>query len=98
FVIPANDDASKSIDLILTTVCEAIAEGIEERKVERIDNKDEELQAEGEEQPRQRRARVRRRTNEDTPLQDEAPAAEAPAQDEAPAAEAPAQDEAPAAE
>ncbi len=37
FVIPANDDASKSIDLILSTVCNAMAEGLEERKVEKVD-------------------------------------------------------------
>ncbi|KAA6318405.1 30S ribosomal protein S2 [termite gut metagenome] len=37
FVIPANDDATKSIDLILEVCCAAIAEGIEERKVEKID-------------------------------------------------------------
>ena len=50
FVIPANDDASKSIDIILATVCEAIKEGLEERKVEQIDNKDE--NAEDEEAPK----------------------------------------------
>ena len=92
FVIPANDDASKSIDLILATVCEAINEGIEERKIERIDNKDEEAPAE-EEKPR--RARVRRRVAEEAPAE-EAPVAEAPVE-EAPA-EAPAEEEAPAAE
>ena len=59
FVIPANDDASKSIDLILATVCEAISEGLEERKVEKVDNKDAEAAPEGEAKPR--RARVRRR-------------------------------------
>ncbi|KAA6314240.1 30S ribosomal protein S2 [termite gut metagenome] len=37
FVIPANDDATKSIELILEVCCSAIAEGIEERKVEKID-------------------------------------------------------------
>src|SRR5574344_312167 len=37
YVIPANDDASKSIDVILTAVCEAIKEGLEERKVEKAD-------------------------------------------------------------
>ena len=42
YVIPANDDASKSIDIILSTVCAAMAEGIEERKVEKIDEKEEE--------------------------------------------------------
>ena len=37
FVIPANDDAAKSIDLILGVVCQAISEGIEERKIEKAD-------------------------------------------------------------
>ena len=35
FVIPANDDATKSIATILDTVCAAIAEGAEERKLEK---------------------------------------------------------------
>jgi len=35
FVIPANDDASKSIDLITRTLAEAVAEGLNERKVEK---------------------------------------------------------------
>jgi len=35
FPIPANDDASKSISLILDVVCGAILEGLEERKLER---------------------------------------------------------------
>lgn len=35
FPIPANDDASKSISLIVDVVCSAIQEGIEERKLER---------------------------------------------------------------
>jgi small subunit ribosomal protein S2 len=37
FVIPANDDATKSIEVILSALCEAINEGLEERKVEKID-------------------------------------------------------------
>jgi small subunit ribosomal protein S2 len=37
FVIPANDDATKSIELILGALCGAIQEGLEERKVEKID-------------------------------------------------------------
>ena len=37
FVIPANDDASKSIEVILDACCAAIAEGVEERKAERVD-------------------------------------------------------------
>lgn len=35
FVIPANDDASKSINKILTTVTEGIAEGLANRKAEK---------------------------------------------------------------
>ena len=46
FAIPANDDASKSIELILATVCEAMTEGLEERKVEKVDTKDAEEAAE----------------------------------------------------
>ena len=97
FVIPANDDASKSIDIILATVCEAINEGIQERKVERIDNKDEEAEEseEREERPA-RRTRVRRRIGEDAPKAEKAPKAEAPAE-EAPKAEEP-KEEAPKAE
>jgi small subunit ribosomal protein S2 len=35
FVIPANDDASKSISIILDTICDAIKEGLSERKNEK---------------------------------------------------------------
>ncbi len=35
FPIPANDDASKSISLILDYVCESVAEGLNERKMEK---------------------------------------------------------------
>ena len=38
FVIPANDDASKSNEVILEACCAAIAEGLEERKVEKADS------------------------------------------------------------
>lgn len=37
FVIPANDDATKSVDVILSALVEAIQEGLEERKVEKVD-------------------------------------------------------------
>ncbi|MFV0290648.1 MAG: 30S ribosomal protein S2 [Mangrovibacterium sp.] len=40
FVIPANDDASQSVRLITRIMCEAIAEGLSERKVEREKNDD----------------------------------------------------------
>ena len=37
FVIPENDDATKSVDIILSAMVAAIQEGLEERKVEKID-------------------------------------------------------------
>ena len=79
FVIPANDDASKSIELILDTVCSAMNEGLEERKIEKVDAKE----AEGEAAPRRERRRVSRKSAEAP-----AEAAEAPEKEEA--AEAPA--------
>ena len=39
FIIPANDDAKDSIEVVLTACCAAIAEGLEERKVEKADEK-----------------------------------------------------------
>ncbi len=41
FAIPANDDASKSIDIILSNVTEAIKEGLSNRKAEKDKGKDE---------------------------------------------------------
>ena len=35
FVIPANDDASKSIEKVLSLVSSAIVEGLSDRKVEK---------------------------------------------------------------
>ncbi len=61
FVIPANDDATKAIELILDAVCGAIREGLEERKVERADEEAAKAQQEGENAPkRERRQRVRK--------------------------------------
>ena len=73
FVIPANDDASKSIELILDTLCAAMIEGLEERKVEKVDNKD----AEAEEAPKPKRTRVARRKGAESEAEAEAPAEEA---------------------
>jgi len=59
FVIPANDDATKSIEVILSALCAAINEGLEERKVEKLDTTPEE----SEEQPsrRERKAKTMKR-------------------------------------
>lgn len=35
YVIPANDDATKSIELVMKAMCDAVKEGLEERKVEK---------------------------------------------------------------
>lgn len=35
FVIPANDDAAKSISLVINVMCQAISEGLNERKAEK---------------------------------------------------------------
>lgn len=81
FVIPANDDATKSVEAILDAVCGAIAEGLEERKVEKADAEAAEAQAEaeaGEGKGRRRRTRTRIETpaEEATSATKEAPAAE----------------------
>ena len=61
FVIPANDDATKAIDVILGAVCEAIKEGLEERKVEKADEEAAAEQATAEApQPKERRQRIRK--------------------------------------
>ena len=61
FVIPANDDATKAIDVVLGAVCEAIKEGLEERKVEKADEEAAEAQASTEApQPKERRQRIRK--------------------------------------
>ena len=47
YIIPANDDAKDSIDVVLSACCGAIAEGLEERKVEKADEKAAAEQKEG---------------------------------------------------
>lgn len=94
FVIPANDDASKSIELILDTVVAAIAEGLQERKIEKLDNDEPEEEEAAAPAPGKRR-RVRRNENAEAPKA-EAPAEEAKA--EAPVEAAQQTEEAPKAE
>jgi small subunit ribosomal protein S2 len=69
FVIPANDDASKAVDLILGYLCEAIKEGLDERKVEKADAAASEEQDDDAPQRRERKsksARKERVKKEDT--------------------------------
>ena len=94
FVIPANDDAKDSVEIILNACCAAIAEGIEERKVEKVDEKAAEAQAEGDDEEvkevKPKRAARKPRKAAEAPAAEETPKAEeaAPAaEEEAPAAE-----------
>ncbi len=89
FVIPANDDAKDSVEVILNACCAAIAEGIEERKAEKADEKAAEAQADAdaEEVKPRRAAGARRARKEETAPAAEVPVAEEAAEEEAPAAE-----------
>ena len=79
YVIPANDDAKDSVEVILNACCAAITEGLEERKAEKADEKAAEAQAEGEAaEASAAPKRARRARKEEAPAQEEAaPAAEA---------------------
>ena len=84
FVIPANDDAKDSVEIILNACCSAIAEGLEERKAEKADEKAAEAQAESDEEEGKPRRQARKaRKDAEEPAEEAAPAAE----EEAPAAE-----------
>lgn len=77
YVIPANDDATKSIECILNALCGAIQEGLNERKLE----KEKEAETEAKEvagKPAERKLRSRKGAK--------AEEAEAPAEAETPAA------------
>ena len=82
FVIPANDDAKDSVEVILNACCAAIAEGIEERKAEKADEKAAEAQDDAEEAKPKRAARKPRKEAAAAEEAAPAPAAE----EEAPAA------------
>ena len=47
YVIPANDDAAKSIGLVMDALCGAIAEGLAERKIEKEKEKEASAEKEG---------------------------------------------------
>jgi len=86
YVIPANDDAAKSVELVVDILCKAIQEGLNERKLEK------EKEAVAEESmaaPTTKKLRSRKSAK---PVEVEAPAEEKP-KEEAPKAEAPAAEE-----
>ena len=82
YVIPANDDAKDSIEVILNACCAAIAEGLEEHKAEKADEK---AAADQKDEAAEDRRHSRRARRDDAQA---APAQEAPKPEEqAPAAE-----------
>ncbi len=90
FVIPANDDAKDSIDVVLTACCEAIAEGLAERAAERADEKAAAEQAEEVADAKPKRTRKARK---EAPKAEEAPVVEEAKAEEAPVAEEPVAEE-----
>ena len=60
YVIPANDDAAKSIAVILDAMCGAIAEGLEERKLEKEKEAQESAAAEAEGAAKQAKPRIKK--------------------------------------
>ena len=79
YVIPANDDAAKSIEYITGVLCAAIQEGLNERKLE----KEKEVEAApAEEKPAGRKLRSRKNAKSEEEAV-ETPVAEAPAAEEA---------------
>ena len=62
YVIPANDDATKSVEVILGAICEAMNEGLEERKAEKVDT---EAAGEGEAPKRERKAKAAKRNKKE---------------------------------
>ena len=63
FVIPANDDATKSIEVIMDVIAAAVKEGLEERKVEKADEEAAAAQQEADTDApahKERRQRVRK--------------------------------------
>ena len=85
YVIPANDDAAKSIECIMNILCAAIAEGLEERKLEKDKEAPEQEEAQSEPKAATRRPRSRKAAKEEAPEQAEKVevAAEQPAAEEA---------------
>ena len=99
FVIPANDDAKDSVEVILTACCQAIAEGLEERKAEKADEMAAAEQQEEAAEAKPKRARKARKQTEEA---EKAEGTEEVAEKAEPAKEenkeAEAKEEAPAAE
>ena len=76
YVIPANDDATKSIELIMDVMCQAINEGLAERKLEKEKEESENPAPEAAEDAPVKKLRSRRTKVEAETAEPEAPKAE----------------------
>ncbi len=70
YVIPANDDAAKSISVVLDAMCEAIKEGLEERRLEKEKEEKETVAEEKGAKPRTKK--VSKVAEAEAPAQEEA--------------------------
>jgi len=87
FPIPANDDATKSISLIMEQICEAIREGLEDRKNSKTDKDEAETPASAPVEKTTRSRKGAAASTEETPVAEVVSVEETPAVEEAPVAE-----------
>ena len=99
FPIPSNDDAGRSIALVMDVLAQAVAEGLQERKADKDQAEAQAAAKKSKEEAPAEATPAAEAPAEEAPAA-EAPAEEAPAEEAAPAPEAPASEEgdAPAAE
>lgn len=69
YVIPCNDDSSKAIELVMSAMCEAISEGLMERKAEKGDENEESEEGSRRGARSARRERIRRREGEESAIE-----------------------------
>ena len=86
YVIPGNDDAAKSVSVILDALCGAIKEGLEERKLEK-DKEEEAREADSAASGKKMRPRKGAAPKAEAAVEAEPAAEDAPAAEAAPAAE-----------
>ena len=99
YAIPSNDDAGKSIEIIMESVTQAVAEGLEERKSEKTGEKDKEeaKAAKTEEASKKEEKKAEAAPKKEEKAAEEKPAKKAesaPTKEEKPAEEKPAKKEA----
>ncbi len=98
FPIPANDDATKSISLIMEQICEAIREGLEDRKNSKTDKDEAETPASAPVEKTTRSRKGATAATEEAPVVEVVAVEETPAVEEAPVAEEVVVEETPAVE